>query len=183
LKNRIPNWKQVHTIIYDFDGVFTDNSVYIDQDGLESVRCSRSDSLGIKFLNSFLHIKGSNIKQFILSTERNEVVKRRADKLKIQCFNGIENKINFIKKYLKTNYENEISKEKGIIYLGNDLNDLAAIKYCGYSIAPSDAHYKIKQSCDLVLENKGGEGFVRQFIEEFIGIEEFSPDELIKLLS
>ena len=56
-----------------------------------------------------------------------------------------------IKKYLKTNYKNENGKEKGIIYLGNDLNDLAAMKYCGYSIAPSDAHYKIKKSCDLVL--------------------------------
>tara|TARA_B100000886_G_C20421690_1_gene491904 strand:+ start:2305 stop:2856 length:552 start_codon:yes stop_codon:yes gene_type:complete len=181
LKNKIPSWEQVHTIIYDFDGVFTDNSVYIDQEGSESVRCSRSDSLGIKILNSFLKIKEININQFILSTEKNEVVKKRADKLKIKCFNGIDNKIDFIKKYLKTNYENENSKEKGIIYLGNDLNDLAAMKYCGYSIAPSDAHYKIKKSCDLVLENKGGEGFIRQFIEEFISIEQFSSDELIKL--
>ena len=181
MKNKIPNWKQIHTIIYDFDGVFTDNSVYVDQEGLESVRCSRSDSLGIKILNSFLKIKEININQFILSTEKNEVVKKRAEKLKIQCFNGVDNKIDFIKKYLKTNYENENSKEKGIIYLGNDLNDLAAMKYCGYSIAPSDAHYKIKKICDLVLENKGGEGFIRQFIEEFISIEQFSSDELIKL--
>ena len=70
MKNKIPNWGQIHTIIYDFDGVFTDNSVYINQNGLESVQCSRSDSLGINILKNFINFKKLKINQFILSTEK-----------------------------------------------------------------------------------------------------------------
>ena len=182
ITTRIPERHLIHTIVYDFDGVFTDNNVYIDQKGIESVKCSRSDSLGINLLNHFLKLKKLNINQFILSTEYNEVVLKRAEKLKIKCFHGIENKLEFIKTYLKTNFDGEISKSGGIIYLGNDLNDLSIMKFCGFSVAPIDAHPVIKNNCDLVINKCGGSGFIRQFIEEFIEINQFSTDELIEFL-
>ena len=73
-------------IVYDFDGVMTDNRVYIDQQGNEMVRVSRADGLGVA------EIKKLGIEQIIISTEKNMIVSTRANKLKIQCFQGIDDK-------------------------------------------------------------------------------------------
>ena len=43
---KLPDWRDLHTIVFDFDGVFTDNKVWVDQNGVESVRCDRGDGLG-----------------------------------------------------------------------------------------------------------------------------------------
>ena len=78
------NLQTVKLVIFDFDGVFTDNSVYISQDGIESVKCHRSDGLGISKLKSL------KIPTYIISTESNIVVSVRAKKLKIPVFQNIK---------------------------------------------------------------------------------------------
>ena len=83
-KRSFPN--KVDLVIYDFDGVMTDNKVYVDQDGSETVCVNRSDGLAI----SWLRKKG--IEQVILSTETNLVVRARADKIGLRCFSGIKDK-------------------------------------------------------------------------------------------
>ena len=118
---------------------------------------------------------------FILSTETNKVVKSRAEKLKISCHNGIKNKKEFVLNYLDNNAKN-INPE-GLVYLGNDLNDFSVMQLAGLSVAPSDAHVLIKNISNIVLDEKGGQGFVRKFIEKFIRIEELSPDKLKELIS
>ena len=83
IKNRI---KKLALIIYDFDGVMTNNKLFVDQNGNEIVQVNRSDGLGVS------QIKKLNINQIIISTEKNPVVSARAKKLGIPCLQGIENK-------------------------------------------------------------------------------------------
>ena len=68
------------------------------------------------------------------------------------------------------------------MYLGNDLNDLSAMTTAGFSVAPSDAHPVILRHADLVLPHRGGEGFVRAFIEKLLRIDEMTPEQIISLL-
>lgn len=182
MKKYLHPYSNFHTLIFDFDGVFTDNNVLINQDGIETVKCSRADGLGLDILKKFIYKKNWELDYFILSTEKNPVVLSRANKLKIKCEYGIENKLKFIKDYLKRKFPLESNKEKGIIYLGNDLNDFAAMRFVGTSIAPSDAHYLIKEEASIVLESKGGHGFVREFIEKLISCNNLENNTLLELL-
>ena len=72
--------KKFDLIVYDFDGVLTNNKFYLSQDGMESVQLNRSDGLAISL------IKKLGYRQFIFSSEENELVKKRAEKLKIEVF-------------------------------------------------------------------------------------------------
>lgn len=170
----IPDWKSIHTIVFDFDGVFTDNKVWIDQKGRESVRCDRGDGLALDVLRRFIKENDWNLNYFILSKEKNPVVSSRANKLQISCVQGNSNKADYLHAYLA---KNKLDPE-GLVYAGNDLNDLAAMQLSGFSVAPSDAHPLIQQQANLVLQQKGGEGFVRAFVEKLLGIEQLSIDQV-----
>tara|TARA_A100001011_G_scaffold307917_1_gene323372 strand:+ start:858 stop:1346 length:489 start_codon:yes stop_codon:yes gene_type:complete len=153
-------------IILDFDGVLTDNSVYVNENGQESVKCSRSDGLALSALRKL------NFNISILSTEENKVVSERAKKLKIQVIQGVRDKEMILKK---------LSLEKGLdlnktIYIGNDLNDYRAMLLCSLKCCPLDSHTKIKEISDVVFKAKGGNGVIRELTEEFLGI------DLLKLI-
>lgn len=166
----LPDWHEIHTLIFDFDGVFTDNKVIIDELGKESVVCSREDGLGIDLIKKFSKENSWELDLFILSKEKNCVVKKRAEKLRIKCYSGVDNKLQFIKNYLKEKFPGDVDSKKGIIYLGNDINDLEAMLFVGYSVAPKDAHPKILTIANSISIKKGGDGFVRKFIEDLIKI-------------
>ena len=85
INEKLPHWENIHTIIFDFDGIFTDNHVIVSQDGTEAVCCSREDSLGIDILKRFIRKRNWEVEIFILSTEKNNVVLSRSEKLKIKC--------------------------------------------------------------------------------------------------
>ncbi len=173
-------WQDFHTIIFDFDGVFTNNLVYVGEDMKEFVSCNRSDGLGIKMLKNYAKKNNWQLEIFILSTEKNPVVKARANKLNINCFQGISNKYKFICDYFKSNFnENDLSK---VIYLGNDLNDLEIMKKVGISIAPKDAHPLVIKLADFVMNKNGGEAFVREFVELIINLNKMSLQDIIELL-
>jgi len=143
---------KIKLIVYDFDGVMTDNKVYVDQDGKEMVQVNRGDGLGVSI------IKKLGIQQIILSSEDNPVVIIRAKKLKIFCINGAKNKKNILLEYCA---KNNLSLQN-VAYVGNDLNDLEVIKIVGYSFCPSDAHVNIKEIADHILKKSGGDGVVRE---------------------
>jgi YrbI family 3-deoxy-D-manno-octulosonate 8-phosphate phosphatase len=154
LKNKyasIP--KNIELIVYDFDGIMTDNKAIINQDGKESVSINRSDGLAIS------KIKDMGISQLILSTEKNNVVQKRADKLNIPVLNGVENKKKILNKYIK---ERKLEK-KNVIYFGNDLNDLEVMNFVGFSVAPQDAYFEILDIASLVTKSSGGAGVIREF--------------------
>ncbi len=150
----------VDCIFLDFDGVLTDNKVTLSSDGKEYVTCSRSDGLAIDILK---RLKKEII---IISTEQSSVVKHRANKLKIQCYQKISNKE---KELIKIASKNNIKLSKSI-FIGNDVNDLKAMKLCKYSICPKDSHQSVKKFCDLVLKSKGGESIMREVIENVLSI-------------
>ena len=146
---------QVILIIFDFDGVFTDNNVYVFEDGREAVRCSRADGIGLK------KIKELNIKLLVLSTETNPVVEARCHKLKIECIQGVKDKKTVLGKYIN---DQNINYDQ-VAYIGNDINDLECIENVGLPVAVADAYPEILEKSKLILKRKGGEGAVREFCD------------------
>lgn len=163
----------------DFDGVFTDNKVSIDQNGDESVLCHRGDGLGFDMLRAFKKANNWNLNYFILSKEKNPVVSIRAQKLGIKCIQALSKKADYLRDYLN---KNNLSAE-GLLYLGNDLNDLSSMQLSGVSVAPSDAHAFILKHATIVLPCNGGNGFVRTVIELLIEVEKMSSTQIEELLN
>ena len=154
--------KTIELVVFDFDGVFTDNKVYSAQDGTETVMCDRRDGLGIKMLREH------GIDMFILSLETNSVVEARARKLKLNVEAGCEDKAAFLARLVE---ERGINLEN-VIYMGNDLNDLDAMKLAGFGAAPADSHPIILKTADLVVSAPGGHGAVRELCEFILKINE-----------
>lgn len=139
-------------IVCDFDGVMTDNRVLLDADGKESVFVNRSDGLAVGLLRK------EGIPCMILTTEKVPIAVKRAEKLHIDIEYGIDDKAQALQK---------ICADRGIAlediwYVGNDLNDLEAMRLAGYAVAPADAYPEIKEIADIVLETKGGYGVIRE---------------------
>jgi YrbI family 3-deoxy-D-manno-octulosonate 8-phosphate phosphatase len=152
----------IHTIVFDFDGVFTDNFVYTDSNGIEHVKTSRSDSYGLSNFREFCAANSLNIEMFILSTETNNVVTERALKLGLNSHIGVSNKKEFLSKYLTSR---SLQSPRGLIFLGNDLNDLECLEMAEFSFCPSDAHETVKKVVTHPLKCHGGNGFVREALE------------------
>ena len=178
-----PGLEAVHTVAFDFDGVFTDNKVWVDQDGRESVRCDRGDGLAFDLVRAFKKRGMLNAEFFILSKEKNPVVLARANKLGLDCRYGICDKLMFMREYLANRLPSSANVFSGLVYLGNDLNDLPLMRHAGYSVAPADGHPKVLEVAHLVLEQRGGEGFVRAFIERFLGVNQLTNEEIDELVS
>ena len=147
--------KNIDLIVYDFDGVMTDNKVYLDQDGKETVQVNRGDGLGIS------EIKKLGIEQIIISTEKNPVVMKRSEKLGIGCMQGIENK----KAALIDYCENNNFDLQNVAYVGNDINDKEVMEIAGTTYCPLDAHKSIQDISDNILKTKGGDGVVRELLD------------------
>ena len=153
-KRKFP--QDVALIVFDFDGVFTDDRVIVDQDGREAITASRSDGYGIGLLH-----KQKKVQMIVMTLEKNPVVAARCAKLKLEVQQGVEDKKTALAKLLA---EKNIPPEK-VIYMGNDLNDLPCFSSVGFSAVPADAHVKVKNEADLVLTHPGGYGAVRELCE------------------
>jgi YrbI family 3-deoxy-D-manno-octulosonate 8-phosphate phosphatase len=145
----------VRLIAFDFDGVFTDNTVYVTQEGVESVRCWRSDGLGLARLRSI------SVQTFIISTEANPVVTARALKLKLPCKQGVEDKAAEILAICK---ELQISPEQ-TMFVGNDINDILAFQSIGIPVGVADAYPEIYPYVLYRTQRPGGFGAVREICD------------------
>lgn len=181
-KETWPKLFKVHTIVFDFDGVFTNNKVYINEVGTEWVRCDRADGLAIDFLQRFKRMGKLTANFFILSMENNPVVVTRAKKLGLECRYSIANKLSFLSDYFSQVRPTDPSPFAGLIYLGNDLNDLPVMEHAGFSVAPLDAHERVKTAASVVLSRRGGDGFVREFVERLLCTDEMTKEELYELI-
>ncbi len=181
-RHLVPDWRSIHTIVFDFDGVFTDNMVSVDQEGRESVSCHRGDGLAFDLLRRFASLHNWTVNYFILSKETNPVVSARARKLKVECIQGVEDKASYLRSYVSSHFPDDRSSFSGLVYLGNDLNDLSPMLLSGFSFAPSDAHPIVQRHASLVLPQKGGRGFVRAAIEQILMIERLDIESIVNLL-
>jgi 3-deoxy-D-manno-octulosonate 8-phosphate phosphatase (KDO 8-P phosphatase) len=155
------NLDNIDALVFDFDGVLTNNLVYLNQEGVETVACSRADGLAFDVLRKL------NKPAFILSTEKSFVVAMRAKKLKIPVVQGVTDKVLAIKELARENKFNL----KNILYVGNDLNDYLVMKVCGYTACPVDSHLKIKEISKYILTTKGGNGVVRELLEQILNLD------------
>ena len=183
MNSKITNIKDLHTIIFDFDGVFTDNFVYVDDHGSETVRCSRADSYGISLLQKYITSSGRKIDIFVLSTEVNDVVLKRCKKMGIEFHKGAREKTTYLEEWFSVNRAEVGDPYSGTAYFGNDLNDLGVIERVRVSFAPVDAHPRIRKVATHVLAAQGGQGFVREGIELILGITSMSQGELREFIS
>nr|WP_309102877.1 acylneuraminate cytidylyltransferase [Microbacterium sp.] len=148
----------VRAIVTDFDGVHTDDTAIIDADGGERVRVSREDGMGVALL------RRAGVPMLILSTEVNAVVRARAEKLRVPVLHGIDDKESALRTWAQ---ENAIPLTD-IAYLGNDVNDLAAMRIVGWPVAVANAHPLVLEEARVVLSRRGGNGAVRELIERVL---------------
>lgn len=132
----------------------TNNLVYLSSEGLETVACNRSDGLAVSL------IKKCGVRQVIMSSEKNKVVKLRAKKLNIEVIHGIADKKNALLDFCTTNNY----KLDRTVFIGNDLNDLEAMKLVGIPICPSDACKELKIFSKYITKASGGNGVIREFL-------------------
>jgi YrbI family 3-deoxy-D-manno-octulosonate 8-phosphate phosphatase len=144
--------RAVRLAAFDFDGVFTDNHVFVFEDGREAVRCYRGDGIGLA------RLKQLGVHLVILSTEVNPVVTARARKLGVRCVQGLADKRAAL---------DQVLREAGVslaetVYVGNDLNDLACLEAAGVPIVVQDAHPSVLPYGLYQTQRAGGQGAVRE---------------------
>jgi len=146
---------RVRLLILDFDGVLTDNRVWVDENGHEMVAANRSDSLGINLLRQV------GIETVVVSKETNSVVAARCRKMGVSCIQGEDNKQTAIQKVME---ERKVKAEQ-TVYLGNDVNDLPCFPLVGWAVVVADALPEVKRQADLVLSKTGGHAAVRELCD------------------
>lgn len=146
-------------ILTDIDGVWTDGGMYYDQTGNELKKFHTYDSAGILFC------KINNIKTGIITGESTEIVKLRAQKLKVDfLFQGVKDKLTLVEELCK---DLEIPLER-VAYIGDDINDIQLLQKVGFSACPDSAPSYIKEIADKVLSLRGGDGVFREFVEHIL---------------
>lgn len=157
LKDKIAKIKFLFT---DVDGVLTDAGVYYSAKGEELKKFSLRDGMGAERLR-----KLTDVNIGIITGENSDIVKRRAEKLKISELHlGIKNKLSLLKERINAL---GISMDE-VAYIGDDMNDQEVIEHIGLSAAPADAMEEIKNIVDYQCEAKGGDGAFREFCELII---------------
>lgn len=147
---------KIRCLILDVDGTMTDGGVYLDSEGTEMKKFSIRDGAGI------LLLREAGVLPVILTGRESLCVTLRARELGIQqVYQGVKDKKEFLERFQKE--QNLFRQETA--YLGDDLNDLAAMSLAGISACPSDAATGVLSRCSLVLKARGGEGAVREFAE------------------
>lgn len=145
---------KIDLVICDFDGVITDNRVWVDQDGRETVAAYRSDSPRVQ------ELRERGIEVMILSSEPNPVVAARAKKMGVEAIHGvgIQDKGRVMREVL----EQKNIEAENVVYIGNDLNDLPCFEVAGWSVAVADAYPEVIRAADYVLKARGGHGALRE---------------------
>jgi len=147
--------ESVAAVVTDFDGVHTDDTVVVDQDGRESVRVNRGDGMGIAALVN------AGIPFLILSKERNPVVNARAAKLGVEVLSGVDDKAAALTRWA-TDRGVALS---AVVYVGNDVNDLPAMALVGIPVAVADAREEVARASRIVLSRGGGHGAIREIAD------------------
>ncbi len=153
---RRPLPEKVSLIVFDFDGVMTDNRVWVDQDGREMVAANRSDSLGLEILR-----EQSDVQVFVMSKETNPVVAARCRKMKVPMLQAVDDKASALRQLFA---EKSIDPSE-VIYMGNDTNDLPCFPLAACAVAPADAQPQVLFEADIILQKGGGRGAVRELCD------------------
>ncbi len=144
--------RSVGLVVFDFDGVFTDNTVWTDHAGNEWVRSWRGDGLGLE------RLRAAGIPTWVLSTETNPVVGRRCEKLGIPYRQGIADKQAALEALA-----GEVGVALGdVVFVGNDINDAGCLRIAGIPVVVQDAHPDVLPLARYRTQAAGGFGAVRE---------------------
>ena len=150
-----PLLERVRFAVFDFDGVFTDNRVWVNERGEEMLAFTRSDGLGLRRLDEVA------VRYLIVSTEPNPIVGARAEKLRVECVQDVDDKLAVV-----TQRTEAAGVElQSVAYLGNDVNDADCLRAVGVPVVPADAWPEVRPLARWVLSRPGGAGCVREFCD------------------
>jgi 3-deoxy-D-manno-octulosonate 8-phosphate phosphatase (KDO 8-P phosphatase) len=147
-----PLLRRVRLVVFDFDGVFTDNRVWVNERGEEMLAFSRSDGLGLRRLDEV------GVDYLIVSTEANPIVGARARKLGAACVQGVDDKLAVV----RSESERRGIALEDVAYVGNDVNDAECLRAVGVPIVAADAWPEVVPLARWVLDRPGGAGCVRE---------------------
>ena len=154
-------FKDINTFIFDVDGVLTNGGLYIFPEGNFVRKMNAKDGFALKLALKM----GYNIA--IITGGRESNIKERLEKLGIDnVFLNAHNKLPILKKYLS---DNNLDSKKSL-YMGDDIPDLKPMQEVGLACCPKDAVHEIKEICDYISNIKGGNGCVRDVIEQVLKV-------------
>jgi YrbI family 3-deoxy-D-manno-octulosonate 8-phosphate phosphatase len=157
-RRRRPLPEKIDLVVFDFDGTFTDNRVWVNEEGKEQIAANRMDSHGIKLMRNI------GIPAIVISTEINPVVTARCNKMHIPALRGIWHKDVVLTEYLE---EQKINPQN-VVFLGNDINDVPVFPIIGCAVVVGDSHISAIKEADIILTKPGGHGAVREFCDMII---------------
>jgi YrbI family 3-deoxy-D-manno-octulosonate 8-phosphate phosphatase len=152
-------FKKLRALVLDVDGVLTDGGMYYGPSGEGLKRFNVKDGLGLRLIGE------AGLLVALISGENSEILKRRAEKLKIEnVFVGVEDKLQTLK---------EFAAARGIAlgevaYVGDDLNDLAVLGAVALPIAVADAAPEVRKAAAWVTSRRGGDGAVREVCDRIL---------------
>ncbi|NDJ62409.1 MAG: acylneuraminate cytidylyltransferase [Chloroflexi bacterium] len=155
----------IELLVLDFDGVMTDNRVWVNADGGEMIAANRGDGMGIS------QVRKSGLEVVVLSRETNPVVSARCRKLGIACQQGVMNKAPALHALMN---EYELTPNQ-VAYVGNDINDIECLDSVGVAVAVADAHPKVLSHANIILSTNGGHGAVREFCDMILAHKGLRP--------
>ena len=151
---------KIKMLVMDVDGTLTDGHIYISAEGEMMKAFHVQDGYAIAHLLPEL-----GITPVIITGRKSQIVEKRAAELKItHLHQGILDKLSKLK---------EVAAQLGatageIAYIGDDVNDLDCIHYCGYTACPADAVCEVLDAVDYICKREGGRGAVREFISTIV---------------
>ncbi len=157
----MPSFQKIKLLICDVDGVLTDAGMYYGSDGNELKKYNTRDGMGIELLRK------AGIKTMFLSSEESGIIVKRANKLSIDfLFMGVKDKLAFLNDFFQRQHDFSFETTA---YIGDDVNDIAAMSNAFFSAAPLDAIEQVKQQSNYVCLAAGGTGCVREVCDLILG--------------
>jgi len=149
-------FKELKLFAMDVDGVLTDAGMYYGESGEELKKFNTRDGMGIKLLQA------EGVMIAIITMEHTKIVARRAKKLGItEVFQGAKDKVAVLT-HLSEKFNIPFEQ---MAYMGDDVNDVAALQTVGYAAAPADCVDQVRQVVHYICQKNGGEGVVREVID------------------
>lgn len=151
--------QRIKALVMDVDGTMTDGRIYMSASGEIMKAFDIKDGYMIAHLSSY------DIMPIIITGRKSKIVSNRCKELNItEVYQDIQNKLECLIRILKI-YQIDL---KEVAYIGDDLNDKECMEACGFSGCPANAVPEILQCVNYVCEKEGGNGAVREFIEQII---------------
>lgn len=151
---------KIKMLVMDVDGTLTDGHIYIGEKGEAMKAFHAQDGYGIAGI-----LPKNGIIPVIITGRSSQITANRAAELHItHLYQGIADKLGLLRKLAE---EMGLTAEE-IAYIGDDLNDLECIRWCGFTGCPADAVEEILEEADYICSRNGGSGAVREFIDELL---------------